>query len=138
MKKYALCLPLLIGALFSISASAASDAEQNMIVAGVESLGEDWDLELEGREAVEMSCSTTATDLLWAAACIETIKERETLNKEYQALKKAARDAKDGGDSGESARLLDEALAVKLEMNGMVEQYKFCKELFAKLLKRTF
>lgn len=74
--------------------------------------------------------------MMWAAACIETIKERDGLKKEYDELMEASRDARESGDILESTRLKDEALDVLLEMNGMVEQYKFCQELFAKLLKR--
>ena len=40
----------------------------------------------------------------------------------------------ESGDLEESQRLKEEALEVLLELNAIVEQYKFCRELFSKLM----
>lgn len=119
---------------FGGNSQAAVPLEPSAGGSGAETDLDPFELEAFELDAYVTSCSTTPTTLLWAEACIATVKERAALLAEHEALKKASKEARDNGDSDEADRLMDEARLVLYEMRLMVDQYKFCKEMFSKLM----
>lgn len=119
---------------FGGNSQAAEPLEPSTEGIGAETDLNPFELEAFELDAYVTSCSTTSTTLLWAEACIATIKERAALQAEYDDLIDASREARDNGDLDESQRLKEEAMLVRLEMSMIVDQFKFCREMFSKLV----